>query len=74
MTVWSRMAEVGDLIVQTHATNSYTVVVYKYNPKKDSVYIAWPVQPATYIEKYGYSRANIHNLRGEFRVIKVKKA
>lgn len=69
----SRMAEVGDLIVQTYASVSYTGVVYKYSPKRDSVYIAWTVKPDTYIEKYGYARTNIHNLRGEFQVIKVEK-
>jgi hypothetical protein len=67
------MAEVGDLIVQTYASVSYTGVVYKYSPKRDSVYIAWTVKPDTYIEKYGYARTNIHNLRGEFQVIKVEK-
>lgn len=72
----NRMPEVGDLIIQTFNNKDYCGTVYKIIRDKwgnGTAFLAWTEKPPHYVEHYGYSCANIHNIRGEFQVVKAKR-
>lgn len=69
----SRYPKVGDIITQKsvgkeHIGCVYEIIADRYGHEK--VFIAWAEAPPDYTPEYGYSSANIHNLRRTFDIIK----
>ena len=81
----TRLVTVGDMVIQkkilTYASDmtahgrvfgdrQWVGVVYKIRDDS-SVFLAWtPCNPPNYNDRHGYSRANIHNDRQAFDVVK----
>ena len=68
-----RYPQVGDIVVQKSHEEEYVGCVYEIVSDKyghEKIFIAWAESPPDYVPEYGYSAANIHNLRRTFDVIK----
>ena len=76
----ARWAEVGDIIIQCRANNSYdqsqyprTGVVYELKVRRgwEAAYIHWtPAPPPDYDIELGVLRVSLHNLYDTYEIIK----